>query len=57
MAAEAARDPRPIAIELKVALWVVSDSERDAGWKRIKTAAKKFDAEVTESSWREIGKD
>ncbi len=33
----------------------VSDAERDAAWKRIKTAAKKFDVEVTEKSWREIG--
>ncbi|MDB5669524.1 MAG: hypothetical protein JWO25_483 [Alphaproteobacteria bacterium] len=35
----------------------VSDDERDAAWKRIKTAAKKFDVEVNEKSWREIGKD
>jgi hypothetical protein len=35
----------------------VSDTERDAAWKRIKSAAKKFDVEVSESSWREIGKD
>ena len=35
----------------------VSDDERDAAWKRIKAAAKKFDVEVTEKSWREIGKD
>ena len=35
----------------------VSDSERDAAWKRIKSAAKKFDVEVTEKSWREIGND
>jgi cell division protein FtsX len=35
----------------------VSDSERDAAWKRIKTAAKKFNVEVSETSWREIGKD
>jgi len=35
----------------------VSDSERDAAWKRIKAAAKKFDVEVSEKSWREIGKD
>jgi hypothetical protein len=34
----------------------VSDAERDAAWKRIKAAAKKFDVEVSESSWREIGK-
>lgn len=35
----------------------VSDDERDAAWKRIKGAAKKFDVEVSEKSWREIGKD
>ena len=35
----------------------VSDDERDAAWKRIKTAAKKYDVEVNEKSWREIGKD
>ena len=35
----------------------VSDDERDAAWKRIKTAAKKYDVEVSEDSWREIGKD
>ena len=34
----------------------VSDAERDAAWKRIKAAAKKFDVEVSETSWREIGK-
>jgi hypothetical protein len=35
----------------------VSDDERDAAWKRIKSAAKKYDVEVNEKSWREIGKD
>ena len=35
----------------------VSDDERDAAWKRIKAAAKKHGVEVTEKSWREIGKD
>lgn len=35
----------------------VSDAERDAAWKRIKAAAKKFDVEVSEKSWREIGND
>lgn len=35
----------------------VSDDERDAAWKRIKAAAKKHDVEVSEKSWREIGKD
>ena len=34
----------------------VSDDERDAAWKRIKSAAKKFGVEVSEKSWREIGK-
>ena len=35
----------------------VSDSERDAAWKRIEKAAKKFGVELGEKSWREIGKD
>ena len=35
----------------------VSDSERDAAWKRIKSAAKKFNVEVTEKTWRDVGKD
>lgn len=34
----------------------VSDAERDAAWKRIKSAAKKHGVEVSEKSWREIGK-
>jgi len=34
----------------------VSDDERDAAWKRIKTAAKKHGVEVKEKSWREVGK-
>jgi hypothetical protein len=34
----------------------VSDSERDAAWKRIKAAAKKFDVELSEDSWQDIGK-
>lgn len=34
----------------------VSDDERDAAWRRIKTAAKKHDVEVSETSWRELGK-
>ena len=34
----------------------VSDDERDAAWKRIKTAARKFGVDVSEKSWREIGK-
>ena len=32
----------------------VTDAERDAAWKRIKTAAKKYDVEVSEGSWREL---
>ncbi len=34
----------------------VSDSERDEAWSRIKRAAKKHDVEITEKSWRELGK-
>jgi hypothetical protein len=32
----------------------VSDSERDEAWKRIKSAAKKFEVDVPEESWREL---
>ena len=32
----------------------VSDSERDAAWKRIKSAAKKHKVELHEKSWREL---
>lgn len=32
----------------------VSDDERDAAWKRIKAAAKKFDVHVSEQDWREL---
>lgn len=35
----------------------VTDAERDEAWKRIRAAAKKFDVEVNEGDWREIGKD
>jgi len=35
----------------------VNDDERDAAWKRILAAAKKFGVDVKEKSWREIGKD
>lgn len=35
----------------------VSDDDRDAAWKRIEAAAKKYGVEVSEKSWREIGKD
>ncbi|HYW15765.1 MAG TPA: DUF6582 domain-containing protein [Allosphingosinicella sp.] len=34
----------------------VSDAERDSAWKRIEAAAKKHGVEVSEKSWREIGK-
>ena len=34
----------------------VSDDERDAAWRRIKTAANKHGVEVSEKSWRELGK-
>jgi hypothetical protein len=33
----------------------VTDDERDTAWKHIRAAAKKFDVEVKEKSWREIG--
>jgi hypothetical protein len=33
----------------------VSDADRDAAWKRILKAAKKYDVDITESSWRELG--
>jgi uncharacterized protein DUF6582 len=33
----------------------VSDEERDEAWKRIKAAAKKFDVDVSEKSWHELG--
>ena len=32
----------------------VSDAERDAAWKRIKSAAKKHDVELHEQDWREL---
>ena len=34
----------------------VTDSERDAAWKKIRRAAEKFGVEVSESSWHELGK-
>ena len=33
----------------------VSDAERDAAWRRIQAAAKKYGVEMHESNWREIG--
>src|SRR4051812_49384401 len=32
----------------------VSDAERDRAWKRILTAAKRFDVDVSEKSWHEL---
>jgi hypothetical protein len=32
----------------------VTDSERDAAWKRIKTAATKYKVELKEKDWREL---
>lgn len=32
----------------------VTDAERDAAWRKIRTAARKFDVEVSESGWREL---
>jgi hypothetical protein len=34
----------------------VSDAERDRAWKRIMAAAKRFNVEVSESSWRDLAK-
>jgi hypothetical protein len=34
----------------------VSNRERDEAWKRIRTAAKKYDVELEESDWRELFK-
>jgi hypothetical protein len=34
----------------------VTDAERDAAWKRIQSAAKKFNVELHETGWREIGR-
>lgn len=32
----------------------VTDAERDAAWKRIQSAAKKFNVELHETDWREL---
>lgn len=32
----------------------VTEDERDAAWKRIKTAARKFNVELNEKDWREL---
>ena len=34
----------------------VSDADRDAAWKRITAAAKRFGVDVKEKSWRELGR-
>jgi hypothetical protein len=34
----------------------VTDAERDRAWKRILTAAKRYDVDVSESSWRDLSK-
>ena len=34
----------------------VSDDDRDAAWKRIEAAARKFNVDVKEKSWRELPK-
>jgi hypothetical protein len=34
----------------------VSDDERDAAWKRIEAAAKKYGVKIAEKSWREISR-
>ncbi len=33
----------------------VSNADRDRAWKRILKAAKRFDVEVSEDSWRKLG--
>ncbi|MFN8149253.1 MAG: DUF6582 domain-containing protein [Candidatus Nanopelagicales bacterium] len=32
----------------------VTDEERDAAWRRIEKAAKKFDVELSEKDWRDL---
>lgn len=32
----------------------VTDSERDEAWKRIRTAARKFNVELNEEDWRDL---
>jgi hypothetical protein len=34
----------------------VSDDERDQAWRRILAAAKRYDVEVSEASWRDLAK-
>ncbi|WAL40398.1 hypothetical protein BRM1_00530 [Brevibacterium sp. BRM-1] len=35
----------------------VSDAERDEAWRRILDAAQRFGVHVSESTWRELGRD
>ena len=32
----------------------VTDTERDAAWRRIEKAAKKFDVDLSEKDWRDL---
>jgi hypothetical protein len=32
----------------------VSDAERDKAWARIRTAARKYDVDISEKDWREL---
>ena len=34
----------------------MTDTERDRAWKRILAAAKRYDVEVSEKSWRDLAK-
>jgi len=34
----------------------VTDAERDEAWRPIKAAAKRFSVDVSEDSWRQLGK-
>lgn len=34
----------------------VSDAERDQAWERIKSAARRYDVDVSEGSWRDLAK-
>ncbi|TZF90452.1 DUF6582 domain-containing protein [Cognatilysobacter lacus] len=34
----------------------VTDAERDEAWQRIRAAAKRFNVELGEKDWRELGK-
>jgi hypothetical protein len=34
----------------------VSDSERDAAWRRIRAAGDKYGVEIHETGWRQLGK-